>query len=77
MAKRLYVGNLPWTTTSQDLEQMFAAHGSVRAAEVISDRETGPSRGFGFVGVEGAQGMKTANKAHNRPNTGRRPSSTQ
>jgi RNA recognition motif-containing protein len=45
----LYVGNLPFSTNSGDLEQMFAEHGSVTSAQVIMDRETGRSRGFGFV----------------------------
>ena len=49
MSRKIYVGNLPWSTTSADLEAMFSPHGSVRAAEVIQDRETGWSRGFGFV----------------------------
>jgi len=45
----LYVGNLSYNATGSDLEQMFAAHGSVKSAEVIADRETGRSKGFGFV----------------------------
>ncbi|MCE9545378.1 MAG: RNA-binding protein [Planctomycetia bacterium] len=49
MAKKLYVGNLPWSVSSSDLQQMFAAYGTVASAEVISDRDTGQSRGFGFV----------------------------
>lgn len=49
MAKRIYVGNLPWSTTTADLETMFSAFGSVHTAEVIMDRATGRSRGFGFV----------------------------
>jgi RNA recognition motif-containing protein len=49
MGSKLYVGNLSYATTSSDLEQLFAAHGSVQSAEVISDRETGRSKGFGFV----------------------------
>ena len=73
MAKRLYVGNLPWSTTSADLEQMFAQHGSVRAAEVISDRETGRSRGFGFVEMEDEAGMNAAIQALNGTNMGGRP----
>lgn len=73
MAKRLYVGNLPWTTTSADLEQMFAAHGSVRSAEVVSDRETGRSRGFGFVEMEDEAGMNAAIEALNGQNIGGRP----
>lgn len=52
MASRLYVGNLPFNFTSQDLQQLFGAHGGVRSAEVIMDRITGRSRGFGFVEME-------------------------
>jgi RNA recognition motif-containing protein len=49
VAKNLYVGNLPFSTTSEDLEQLFGQHGQVTRAQVMSDRETGRSRGFGFV----------------------------
>jgi RNA recognition motif-containing protein len=49
MAKRLYVGNLPYSVTSDDLQQTFEEYGVVTSAEVLSDRETGRSRGFGFV----------------------------
>ena len=65
MSRKIYVGNLPWSTTSSDLEQMFAAHGSVRSAEVISDRETGRSRGFGFVEMETDDGLQAAISALN------------
>ena len=46
---KIYVGNLPWSTTDADLEELFAGIGPVRSATVINDRETGRSRGFGFV----------------------------
>ena len=49
VAKRLYVGNLSYDVSSSDLEQMMAAHGTVESAEVITDRSTGQSKGFGFV----------------------------
>ncbi|MGE5608822.1 MAG: RNA recognition motif domain-containing protein [Bacillota bacterium] len=49
MGKRLYVGNLSYSTSSSDLEKLFAAHGTVQSAEVVADRETGRSKGFGFV----------------------------
>jgi RNA recognition motif-containing protein len=49
MGSKLYVGNLSYNTTSSDLEQLFAQHGSVSSAEVIQDRDTGRSKGFGFV----------------------------
>jgi RNA recognition motif-containing protein len=47
--KNLYVGNLPFTTTQDDLQQLFGQYGTVTKVQVISDRETGRSRGFGFV----------------------------
>ncbi len=46
---KIYVGNLPWRMTSADLEELFAQFGEVRSANVVMDRETGRSRGFGFV----------------------------
>ena len=49
MSKRLYVGNLPYSVDSSTLEQLFAVHGTVNQADVISDRETGRNKGFGFV----------------------------
>src|SRR3954467_4271392 len=49
MGSKLYVGNLSYNTNSSDLEQLFAAHGTVSSAEVIADRDTGRSKGFGFV----------------------------
>ena len=49
MGSKLYVGNLSYETTSSDLQQLFGSHGSVQSAEVIQDRMTGRSKGFGFV----------------------------
>ncbi len=49
MGNKLYVGSLPYSTTEQELSELFAAHGSVQSAKVITDRYTGQSRGFGFV----------------------------
>ncbi len=49
MGRRLYVGNLAWTVTDQDLEDAFAEAGKVENAQVIMDRATNRSRGFGFV----------------------------
>ncbi len=65
MAKKIYVGNLPWSTTSASLESLFSAHGTVRSAEVISDRETGRSRGFGFVEMETDEACQQAIQALN------------
>src|SRR5205814_9352366 len=49
MGKKLYVGNLSYEVDSSALEQLFAAHGTVESAQIISDRDTGRSKGFGFV----------------------------
>jgi cold-inducible RNA-binding protein len=49
MGKRIYVGNLGYTVTSADLEQMFAPHGTVQSAQVCEDRDSRRSKGFGFV----------------------------
>ena len=49
MGKKLYVGNLPYSVSDSDLQQMFEAHGAVQSAQVIMDRDTGRSKGFGFV----------------------------
>jgi RNA recognition motif-containing protein len=52
MAKRLYVGNLAYSVTSDQLQELFEQYGHVRSAQVLSDRETGRSRGFGFVEMD-------------------------
>ncbi|MCA9143109.1 MAG: RNA-binding protein [Planctomycetaceae bacterium] len=52
MTKKLYVGNLAFATTSDDLRDAFSEYGTVTSATVITDRETGRSRGFGFVEME-------------------------
>ena len=49
MSKKIYVGNLPFSATEDALRQMFAEHGTVESVNVITDRDTGQSRGFGFV----------------------------
>ncbi|HHY93735.1 MAG TPA: RNA-binding protein [Firmicutes bacterium] len=54
MTKTLYVGNLPWSATEEDLMQAFSAYGRVESCRVVTDRETGRSRGFGFVEVDEA-----------------------
>ena len=73
MSRKIYVGNLPWSTASADLEAMFSPHGAVRAAEVISDRETGRSRGFGFVEMETDEGLQAAIAALNGHEINGRP----
>ena len=52
----IFVGNLPFSVDNGDLEQLFAEHGTVESATVITDRETGRSRGFGFVEMDDAAG---------------------
>ncbi len=52
--KKIYVGNLPFTTTDADLRQLFTTHGEVTSASVVMDRESGRSRGFGFVEMDTA-----------------------
>jgi len=52
--KKIYVGNLPFSTTDDDLRDLFARHGEVSSASVVMDRESGRSRGFGFVEMETA-----------------------
>ena len=49
MSKNIYVGNLPFSATASDLEQAFGQFGTVTKAQIVSDRDTGRSRGFGFV----------------------------
>jgi RNA recognition motif-containing protein len=63
VSKRLYVGNLPFSTTEDDLRAAFEAHGSVASVSVITDRETGRSRGFGFVEMEDAGAADEAMRA--------------
>jgi cold-inducible RNA-binding protein len=60
MSKKLYVGNLSYTVSNRDLEEMFTAHGAVASANVITDRETGRSKGFGFVEMADEQGAQAA-----------------
>jgi len=60
MSSNLYVGNLTFNTTTADLETLFGQHGDVKKAQVINDRDTGRSRGFGFVEMESQEGANTA-----------------
>jgi RNA recognition motif-containing protein len=60
MGKKLYVGNLAYGVTDSSLEQMFAAHGTVQSAQVIIDRDTGRSKGFGFVEMSSDQEAQAA-----------------
>jgi RNA recognition motif-containing protein len=64
-SKNLYVGGLPYSTTDHQLEEIFAAHGTVESARVISDKFTGKSRGFGFVEMASEDEAKRAIQALN------------
>ena len=65
MSTKIYVGNLPWRTTDQQLNDLFSAHGDVLSVRIISDRDTGRSRGFAFVTMTTADGAQSAISALN------------
>lgn len=65
MGKKLYVGNLSYAVTDSDLARMFEAYGAVQSAHVIMDRDTGRSKGFGFVEMQSAQEADAATAALN------------
>jgi RNA recognition motif-containing protein len=65
MAKNIYVGNLNFDTTSEDLDQLFSEFGSVSSAKVITDKMSGRSRGFGFVEMDDDQAGEQAIEAMN------------
>src|SRR6185369_4325361 len=72
MAKKLFVGGIPWATTSDDLQQLFSQHGTVTSATVITDKMTGRSRGFGFVEFENdAEADAATNALNNSDYNGR------
>ena len=63
MSKKLYVGNLPFTTNEEELREVFERHGSVSSVNVITDRETGRPRGFAFVEMDDASAADDAMRA--------------
>jgi RNA recognition motif-containing protein len=65
MGKKLYVGNLAYGLSDSDLQQLFEPHGTVQSAQVIMDRDTGRSKGFGFVEMGSDQEAQTAIQALN------------
>ncbi len=65
MGRKLYVGNLAYAVSDSDLQQLFEAHGTVQSAQVIMDRETGRSKGFGFVEMGTDQEAQAAIQALN------------
>ena len=60
MGQKLYVGNLPYTTTEQSLGEMFAQFGSVESSKIITDRDSGRSKGFGFIEMSSDSEAQTA-----------------
>ncbi|HEX4000963.1 MAG TPA: RNA-binding protein [Pirellulales bacterium] len=73
MGKKLYVGNLTYEMSDADLEQLFAQFGVVRSAQVIQDRETGRSKGFGFVEMADDNAARSAISALNEKDHNGRP----
>jgi RNA recognition motif-containing protein len=67
----IYVGNLPFNTTAADLESLFGEYGSVDSAAIINDRETGRSRGFGFVEMENEAGARAIEELDGKDYNGR------
>jgi RNA recognition motif-containing protein len=72
MAKKLFVGNLPWSATNDDLQQAFSQHGAVTSATILTDKMTGRSRGFGFVEMENDAEAEAAIAALNGTDMGGR-----
>ncbi|MBW2426545.1 MAG: RNA-binding protein [Deltaproteobacteria bacterium] len=69
--KKIYVGNLPWSTTDEDLRELFATYGDVQSSAIVNDRETGRSRGFGFVEMDAADADKAIGELDGRDYGGR------
>ncbi len=72
MSQRIFVGNLPFSATDEQLNELFSKHGAVKSAEVVKDRYSQRSRGFGFVEMESAEAAAAAIAAlNNQPMDGR------
>lgn len=69
--KKLYVGNLPWSIGDGDLRGLFEQHGTIASARVMVDRESGRSRGFGFVEMDDADAQKAMEALHGSSIEGR------
>ncbi len=72
MSQSIYVGNLPYSTREEDLREVFEAHGNVENVKIIRDRETGRSRGFGFVEMSSEEETNAAISALNGSDLGGR-----
>lgn len=68
---RIYVGNLPFSSTDDELRTLFEEHGSVSSASIITDRDTGRSRGFGFIDMDDEGGRKAIETLNNHEMDGR------
>jgi RNA recognition motif-containing protein len=71
MSKSLYVGNLPWSATEADVRDLFSQYGEVTSVNLITDRETGRARGFGFVEIADADAQKAIEALDNYSYNGR------
>ncbi len=69
---KIYVGNLPFSTTNRDLEDLFSRFGAVESAQVVTDRDSGRSRGFGFVEMADADARKAIEELADKDVDGRR-----
>jgi len=69
--KKIYVGNLPWSASEDDLNELFSSYGTVHSVAVVSDRETGRSRGFGFVEMDDADADRAIAAVNGRDLGGR------
>ena len=69
--KKIYVGNLPWSASEAEVRDFFAAFGEVHSVAVITDRETGRSRGFGFVEMDDGDAERAINEANGQNMAGR------
>jgi RNA recognition motif-containing protein len=69
--KKIYVGNLPWSSTEAQLRDFFAAYGEVQSVSIVTDRDTGRSRGFGFVEMGDADADRAIQEANGQQFGGR------
>jgi RNA recognition motif-containing protein len=69
---KLFVGNLPWAVADQDLEELFAQFGTVDSAKVVTDRDTGRSRGFGFVEMDDDSARTAISELNESEHSGRK-----
>jgi RNA recognition motif-containing protein len=69
--KTIYVGNLPFNATEEEVRSLFAQHGTVHSVKLISDRDTGRPRGFGFVEMDGADASKAIERINGADMNGR------